>query len=64
MSSSEDKTLVLELEVVPMMSKITEDKLTGPNCSDLRKTICLYLWSIFMANHLHKNPLIDDSKER
>ena len=64
MSSSEDKTLVLELEVVPMMSKITEDKLTGPNYSDLSKTIRLYLRSIFMANHLHKNPHTDDSKER
>ena len=31
MSSSTDKKLVSVPEVVLMMSKITEDKLTGPN---------------------------------
>ena len=30
MSESAYKKLVLALEVVPMMSKITKDKLTGP----------------------------------
>ena len=32
--SSEDKKPISALEMVPMMSKITEDKLTGPNYSD------------------------------
>ena len=58
--SSEDKKSVL----VPMMSKITEDKLTGLNYSDWSKTIRLYLRSIRMASHLEKDPSIDDSKER
>ena len=31
MSDSEEKKPTPKLEVVPMMSKITEDKLTGPN---------------------------------
>ena len=51
-------------EVVPMMSKITEDKLTGPNYLDWNKTMRLYLRSIHMANHLDKDPPTDDSKER
>ena len=45
------------------MSKIMEDKLTGPNYSDWSKTIRLYLRSIRIANHL-KNPLSNDSKDR
>ena len=64
MSDSEDKKLVSAPEVVPMMSKITEDKLTNPDYLDCSKTIRLYLTSIRMANHLDKDPLIDDSKER
>ena len=47
-----------------MMSKITEDKRTGPNYSDLSKTICLYLRSIRITSRLEKDPLTDDSKER
>ena len=31
MSTSEDKKPVSALEMVPMMSKITKDKLTSPN---------------------------------
>ena len=46
------------------MSKITEDKLAGPNYSDSSKTIRLYLWSIRMASHFDKDPPTDDSKER
>ena len=60
--SSEDKKPVSTPEVVPMMTKITEDKLTGPNCLG-SKTICLYLWSIRMTSHLDKDPHADDSKE-
>ena len=67
MSSSdslEDKKPVSAPKVVPMMSKIKEDKLTGPNYSDLSKTIHLYLKSICMATHLNKDPSTNDSKER
>ena len=64
LDSSKDKKHVLAPEVVPMMSKITEDKLIGPNYSDWSKTIRLYLRSIHMARHLDKDPPMDDSKER
>ena len=47
-----------------MMSKITNDTLTGPNYLDWSKTIRLYLKSICMASHLNKDPPTDDSKER
>ena len=62
--SSEDKKPVLAPEVVLMMSKITEDKLTGLNYLDWSKTICLYLRSICMASHLDKDPPTDDSKDQ
>ena len=62
--SSKDKKHVLALEVVPVMSKITEDKLTGPNYSDWSKTVRLYLRSIRLANHLDKYPATNDSKDR
>ena len=61
---SEDKKLVSVLEVVLMMSKIMEDKLTGPNYSDWSKTIRLYLRSIRITSHFDKDPPSDDLKER
>ena len=64
MSSSKDKNHVSTPEVVPMMSKITEDKLTSPNYLDRSKTIRLYLRSSRMASHLDKDPPTNDSKER
>ena len=63
MSTSKDKKLVLTPEVVSMMSKITEDKLIGPNYSDWSKKIRLYLRRIRLASHLDKDPLMDDSKK-
>ena len=62
--SSEDKKPISTPDVVPMMSKIKEDKLTNPNYSDWSKTIRLHLRSIRMTNHLDKDPPIDDSKDR
>ena len=62
--SSEDKKLGSALEVVLMVSKITEDKLTDLNYSDWSKTIHLYLRIIRMASHLDKDPPTDDSKEQ
>ena len=64
MRSSEDKKPVSAPEVVSMMSKTTEDKLTGPNYLNWSKTICIYLRSIRMASHLDKDPPTDDSKEQ
>ena len=61
--SSKDKKHVSAPEVVPMMSKILEDKLTSPNYSDWSKTIRLYLRSIRMASHLSKDPATSDSKD-
>ena len=63
MSESADKKLVLALEVVLIMSKITENKLTGPNYLDWSKAICLYLRSIRIASHLTEDPPTDDSKD-
>ena len=62
--SLEDEKPISAPKVVHMMSKITKDKLTGPNYSDWSKTICLYLRSIRMASHLDKDPPTDDSKDR
>ena len=62
-NSSEDKRPVSVLEVVPMISKITEDKLTGLNYSDWSKTIRLYLRSIRTTNHRFKDPPTNDSKD-
>ena len=64
MSASADKKPTLAPEVVLMMSKITEDKLTSPNYLDWSKTVHLYLRSICMASHLIEDPSIDDSKDR
>ena len=51
-------------EVVPMMSKITEDKLIGLNYLDWSKTVRLYLRSIRMASHLTEDPPTNDLKDR
>ena len=64
MSDSEEKKPTSKLEVVPIMSKITEGKLTGPNYLELSKTIRIYVRSIRMSGHLTKDPPTDDSKEQ
>ena len=64
MSDSVDKKSVSAPEMVPMMSKVTEDELTSLNYLDWSKPICLYLRSICMASHLDKDPPTHDSKER
>ena len=64
MSELADKKPVSAPEVVLMMSKITEDKLTGPNYLDWSKIISLYLRSIRMASHLTEDPPTEDSKDR
>ena len=64
MSDSEEKKPTLKLEVVPMMSKITEDKLTGPNYLEWSKTIRIYVRSVRMDGHLTKDPPTNDSKEQ
>ena len=64
MSELEDKKPVSAFEVIPMMSKIMEDKLTSPNYLDWSKTVRLYLRSIRMASHLTKDPPTDDLKDQ
>ena len=64
MSESEDKKYVSAPEVVLMMSKITEDKLTSDNYLDLSKIVHLYLRSIRMVNHLIEDPPTDYSKNQ
>ena len=64
MSELADKKLVSAPEVVSMMSKITENKLTGLNYLDGSKIVRLYLRSIHMASHLTEDPPSNDSKDR
>ena len=64
MSDSEEKKSKPKLEVVPMMSKITEDKLTGPNYLELSKTIQIYVRSVRMGGHLTKDTPSNYSKEQ
>ena len=64
MSDSEEKKPTPKLEVVPMMSKITKDKLTGPNYLEWNKTIRIYVRSVRMGGHLTMDPPTDDSKEQ
>ena len=64
MSDSEEKKPKPKPEVVPIMSKIMEDKLIGPNYLEWSKTIRIYVRSIRMGGHLTKDPPADDSKEQ
>ena len=64
MSDSEEKKPTLKLKVIPMMSKITENKLTGPNYLEWSKTIRIYVKSVRMGSHVTKDPPTDDSKEQ
>ena len=64
MSDSEEKKPTPKPEVVPMMSKVTKDKLTYPNYLEWRKTIRIYIKSVSMGGHLTKDPPTDDSKEQ
>ena len=64
MSDSEEKKPTPKLEVVPMMSKITEDKPTGPNYLEWSKTIRMYVRSVCMGSHLTKVPSTNDLKEQ
>ena len=64
MSDLEEKKPTPKLEVVPMMSKITEDKLIGPNYFEWSKTIRIYVSCVRMSGHLTKDPPTDDSKEQ
>ena len=64
MSDSKEKKLTPKPEVVSMMSKITEDKLIGPNYLEWSKTIRIYVRSVRMGGLLTKDPPVDDSKEQ
>ena len=64
MSDSEEKRPTSKPEVVPMMSKIMEDKLIDPNYLEWSKTIRIYVKSVRMDGHLTKDSLADDSKEQ
>ena len=64
MSDSEEKKPTPKAEVVPMMSKITEDKLIGPNYLEWSKAIRIYIRSVHMGGHLTKDSPADNSKEK
>nr|XP_009797219.1 PREDICTED: uncharacterized protein LOC104243680 isoform X3 [Nicotiana sylvestris]XP_009797220.1 PREDICTED: uncharacterized protein LOC104243680 isoform X3 [Nicotiana sylvestris] len=50
------------VDVIPVMSKITENKFMGSNYMDWSKMIRLYLRSIDKENHLVDDPLKDETK--
>ncbi|KAK3037684.1 hypothetical protein RJ639_030628 [Escallonia herrerae] len=50
-------------EVVPVPSKIAENKLTGTNYLDWSKIVRIYMRSIDKDDHLHNDPPIDDTKQ-
>nr|XP_009763399.1 PREDICTED: uncharacterized protein LOC104215329 [Nicotiana sylvestris] len=50
------------VDVIPVMSKITENKFMGSNYMDWSKTIRLYLRSIDKENHLVDDPPKDETK--
>ncbi|EEF44168.1 conserved hypothetical protein [Ricinus communis] len=54
-----DQKNLLVTEVIPMMSKITEYKLTGSNYLDWRKIVQIYLHSISKDNHPIEDPPVD-----
>ena len=64
MSDSEEKKPTMKPEVVLMMSKITEDKLIGPNYFEWSKTIRICVRSLCMGDHLTKDLPVYDSKEQ
>ena len=63
-SSSEDKKPIVTLEVVSMMSKITEHKLNSLIYLDWSKTIRIYVRNILMTANLKKATPTDDLKEQ
>ena len=64
MSDLEEKKPTPKLEVVQMMSKITENKPTSPNYLEWSKTIRIYVRSVRIGGHLTKDPPADDSKKQ
>ena len=64
MSDYEEKKPTPKPEVVLMMSKIMEDKLTSPNYLKWSKTIRIYVRSVRMGGHLTKDLTVDDLKEQ
>ncbi|KAK2972307.1 hypothetical protein RJ640_014365 [Escallonia rubra] len=49
-------------EMVPVLSKITENKLNGTNYLDWSKTVRIYMRSIDKDDHLSSDPPTDDTK--
>ncbi|KAK3025395.1 hypothetical protein RJ639_044650 [Escallonia herrerae] len=50
-------------EVVPVLSKIAENKLNGTNYLDWSKTVRIYIRSIDKDDHLSSDPPTDDTKQ-
>lgn len=50
-------------DVIPMLSKITEHKLSGPNYLDWSKTVRIYLRSLSKDDHLTSDPPTDDTRK-
>lgn len=62
MTDEQKHTIVTD--VIPILSKITKHKLTGPNYLDWSKTVRIYLHSLLKDDHLTFDPpTYDTSKE-
>ena len=57
----ESKTVVVT-DVIPMLSRVTDQKLNRSNYLEWNNTIKIYLRSIFKDDHLTKDPPTDDDK--
>ena len=59
---AENKATIVS-DVVPVLSRITEHKLTASNYSEWAKTIRIYLRSIEKDDHLSEDPPQDNKKQ-
>ena len=59
---AEEKVIILS-DVIPVISKISDHKLTRENYTDWNKTIRMFMLSIGKENHLIETPPKGDSSK-
>ena len=60
---AEESKILVVTDVIPMESKITEHKLTGPNYLDWCKTVKIYLPSLSKDDHLTDDPPTNETRK-
>ncbi|EOY00946.1 Uncharacterized protein TCM_010849 [Theobroma cacao] len=58
-----EKKSMIVVDVIPMMTKITEHKLNGFNYLDWSKTVRVYLISIDKDDHITNDPPTDNTRQ-